>query len=108
MRFFLVFPLMIIPVALYNILAISGSTFSTAENVRARLDTNFQSIDMMSGSVWEITVHCLPRLWDVCLFLNWLDDAFRCHGRLHGHDCECASRLCRARRLAVIRGYCYY
>jgi len=73
MRFFLVFPLMIIPVALYNILAISGSTFSTAENVRARLDTNFQSIDMMSGSVWEITPgHMLIALSLVMLFFELL------------------------------------
>jgi len=55
MRFFLVFPLMVIPVALYNILAISGSTFASAEDVRARLDTDFQTVQMMSGSVWQIT-----------------------------------------------------
>ena len=35
MRFFLVFPLMVIPVALYNILAVSGSAFSTAAEIRA-------------------------------------------------------------------------
>jgi len=73
MRFFLVFPLMIIPVALYNILAISGSTFSTAEAVRDRLDTNFQSIEMMSGALWEITPgHMLIGLSLVMLFFELL------------------------------------
>ncbi len=62
---------MIIPVALYNIMAISGATFATAEEVRARLDTDFQSISMMSGSVWQITPgHMLIALSLLMLFFE--------------------------------------
>lgn len=71
MRFFLVFPLMVIPVALYNIMAVSGSTFASAEEVRARLDTDFQSITMMSGSIWQITPgHMLIALSLLMLFFE--------------------------------------
>ncbi|RKQ68886.1 hypothetical protein DES40_1661 [Litorimonas taeanensis] len=71
MRFFLVFPLMIMPVALYNILAFSGTAFATAEQIRARLDQDFLSIDMMSGSVWFITPgHMLIALSLLMLFFE--------------------------------------
>ena len=37
MRIFTVFPLMAIPVAIYNVIALSGSNFSTAEKVCERM-----------------------------------------------------------------------
>ncbi len=55
MQFFTVFPLMIIPVLVYNVLAFSGKAFATAEAVRTRLDTDFLSVPMVSGTTWHIT-----------------------------------------------------
>lgn len=54
-RFFTVFPLMIIPVVIYNFLALAGSAFSTTESVRARLDTDFMSVTMSNDTLWHIT-----------------------------------------------------
>lgn len=55
MRIFTVFPLLIIPVAVYNIIAWGGATFSTADAVRERMDAEFMSITMASGADWSIT-----------------------------------------------------
>jgi len=54
-RFFTVFPLMIIPVVIYNVLALGGATFSTIEDVRLRLDTDVFAVPMTSGVTWHIT-----------------------------------------------------
>jgi hypothetical protein len=54
-RFFTVFPLMIVPVVIYNVLALGGATLSTVEAMRLRLDTDFLSVPMASGAVWHIT-----------------------------------------------------
>jgi hypothetical protein len=54
-RFFTVFPLMIIPVVVYNIFALGGSTFSTLEDMRLRLDTDVFAVPMTSGATWFIT-----------------------------------------------------
>lgn len=55
MRFFTVFPLMIIPVVIYNVLALGGATFSTIEDMRTQLDTDVFAIPMASGATWHIT-----------------------------------------------------
>lgn len=55
MRFFTVFPLMIIPVVIYNILALGGATLSTVDSMRLRLDTDVFAIPMTSGVTWHIT-----------------------------------------------------
>lgn len=55
MRFFTVFPLMIVPVAIYNVLALGGATLSTVDAMRLRLDTDFLSVPMASGAIWHIT-----------------------------------------------------
>ena len=55
MRFFTLFPLMIIPVVVYNILALGGATFSTIEDMRIRLDTDVFAVPMTSGATWFIT-----------------------------------------------------
>jgi len=86
MRFFLVFPLMVIPVALYNILAVSGSAFSTAVEIRARLDTDFQSIPMISGSIWEITPgHLLITLSLIMLFFEMIKSTGTDHAAVMNH-----------------------
>lgn len=46
---------MLIPVAIYNLIALSGSEFSTAEKVRERMDAEFLSVPMSSGADWAIT-----------------------------------------------------
>ena len=55
MGIFTVIPLMSIPVLIYNVIAFSGQTFASTQFVRERLDLDFMSIPMASGSVWEIT-----------------------------------------------------
>ena len=55
MRFFTVFPLMIIPVVVYNILALGGATLSTVASMRDRLDTDVFAVPMASGVTWHIT-----------------------------------------------------
>jgi len=54
-RFFTLFPLMIIPVVIYNIFALGGATFSTVEDMRLRLDTDVFAVPMTSGATWFIT-----------------------------------------------------
>ena len=46
---------MIIPVVIYNILALGGATLSTVDDMRARLDTDVFEIPMTSGVIWHIT-----------------------------------------------------
>lgn len=73
MRFFTVFPLMIVPVIIYNIVALSGSAFSTVDAVRERLDTVFQSVPMASDVSWHITPgHALIMLALLMLFFELL------------------------------------
>ena len=55
MRFFTLFPLMIIPVVIYNILALGGATLSTIEEMRVHLDTDAFAVPMTSGVIWHIT-----------------------------------------------------
>lgn len=73
MRIFTVFPLLIIPVAIYNIIALSGNEFATAEYVRGRLDEDFQAITMASDAIWHITPgHALIALTILLLFFELL------------------------------------
>lgn len=70
-RFFTVFPLMIVPVIMYNVLALGGSTLSTLEAVRARLDTDFLEVAMTSGTTWHITPgHALIMVSLLTLFIE--------------------------------------
>lgn len=46
---------MIIPVVIYNILALGGATISTIESMRLRLDTDVFAVPMTSGATWHIT-----------------------------------------------------
>ena len=73
MGIFTVIPLMIIPVLIYNVIAFSGAAFSTAEAVRLRMDTEFMTIPMASGTDWTITPgHGLIALSLVMLFFELL------------------------------------
>ena len=73
MRIFTVFPLLLIPVAIYNIIALSGREFATTEYVRARLDEDFQAVPMASETVWHITPgHALIALTILLLFFELL------------------------------------
>ena len=46
---------MIVPVVVYNILALGGAALSTVENMRLRLDANVFAVPMTSGATWYIT-----------------------------------------------------
>lgn len=73
MRLFTVFPLLIIPVAIYNVIAMTGREFSTVEAVRERMNEEFLSIPMTSGAVWTITPgHALIALTVLFLFFELL------------------------------------
>lgn len=64
---------MVIPVAAYNVLAISGQTFSGTQAVRDRLDTDFLTVPMSSGADWSITPgHALIAVSLVMLFFELL------------------------------------
>jgi len=52
MRLFTVFPLMIIPVIIYNVLALGGTAFSTVEALRERLDTD-------ESCVFDDFIYCM-------------------------------------------------
>lgn len=71
MRLFTIFPLLTIPVAIYNLIAISGSSFSTAEKVRERMDAEFLLIPMASGANWAVTPgHALITITILLLFFE--------------------------------------
>lgn len=71
MRALSIFPLMTVPVIIYNLLALSGQALSGLEAMRARLDTDFLTIPMSSGVIWSITPgHALIGLALVCLFFE--------------------------------------
>lgn len=73
MGIFTVIPLMIIPVLIYNVIAFSGAALTTAEAVRLRMDTEFMTIPMASGTDWIITPgHGLITLSLVMLFFELL------------------------------------
>ena len=71
MGFFTVFPLMCIPVVIYNFLAVAGSTFTTTEAVRTRLDTDFMTVPMANDTLWHITPgHALIAAALIALFFE--------------------------------------
>ncbi len=73
MGVFTVIPLMLIPVLIYNVIAFGSSALSTAESVRSRMNEEFMSIPMASGTEWIITPgHGLMTLSLVMLFFELL------------------------------------
>ena len=64
---------MVVPVIIYNVLAFGGSTFSSVEAVRERLDTDFIAVPMASSVTWDITPgHALIALSLLMLFFELL------------------------------------
>ena len=55
MKIFTVFPLLIVPVAIYNVIAWSGHEFSGPEAVRERMNEVFLHVPMASDALWTIT-----------------------------------------------------
>ena len=73
MGVFTVIPLMMIPVLIYNVIAFGSPALSTAESVRSRMNEEFMSIPMASGTEWIITPgHGLMTLSLVMLFFELL------------------------------------
>ena len=71
MRALSIFPLMIVPVIIYNLMALSGHALSSIDAMRERLDTDFMTVAMASGVNWSITPgHALTVLALVCLFFE--------------------------------------
>ncbi|MEM9601058.1 MAG: hypothetical protein AAF926_08550 [Pseudomonadota bacterium] len=71
MRALSIFPLMIVPVIIYNLMALSGQALSSIDAMRERLDTDFMTVAMASGVNWSITPgHALTALALVCLFFE--------------------------------------
>lgn len=73
MPLFTLLPLMLIPITIYNVIAWSGTAFSSADEVRARMDVEFMAVPMASGANWIITPgHGLIALSLVMLFFELL------------------------------------
>jgi len=73
MKIFTIFPLLLVPVAIYNIIALSGKEFASAEYVRSRLDEDFKAVPMASETLWHITPgHALITLTILLLFFELL------------------------------------
>ena len=73
MKFFTIFPLLIVPVIIYNIMAWSGAAFTSAQAVRDRLNEDFLFVPMTSGATWTITPgHALICLGLLTLFFELL------------------------------------
>ncbi|MGB6229664.1 MAG: hypothetical protein WBF53_06005 [Litorimonas sp.] len=71
MRALSIFPLMTVPVVVYNLLALSGQALTSVAEMRLRLDTDFLAVPMASGVTWTITPgHALIGLALVCLFFE--------------------------------------
>ncbi len=73
MRVFTVFPLLIIPVLIYNIIAWGGAKFSSVDAVRLRMDQDAFFVPMASGTQWAITPgHALIAVSLLMLFFELL------------------------------------
>ena len=71
MRVLSVLPLMIVPVIIYNLLALTGQTLTSVGAMRLRLDQDFLTVPMASGVNWMITPgHALICLALICLFFE--------------------------------------
>jgi len=72
-RVFTVFPLLTIPVLIYNVIAWGGAKFSSVEAVRTRIDQDAFFVPMTSGTTWAITPgHTLIAVSLLMLFFELL------------------------------------
>lgn len=73
MRVFTVFPLLVIPVLIYNVIAWGGAKFSSVDAVRTRMDQDTFFVPMASDTVWTITPgHALIAVSLLMLFFELL------------------------------------
>jgi hypothetical protein len=73
MRVFTVFPLLVIPVLIYNVIAWGGAKFTSVDAVRARMDQDTFFVPMASDTVWAITPgHALIAVSLLMLFFELL------------------------------------
>lgn len=73
MKIFTIFPLLTIPVLIYNFMAWSGAAFTNAQAVRDRLNEDFLFVPMTSGAEWMITPgHALICVGLLTLFFELL------------------------------------
>jgi len=73
MKIFTIFPLLTVPVLIYNFMAWSGAAFTSAEAVRERLNEDFLFLPMTSGAEWTITPgHALICVGLLTLFFELL------------------------------------
>ncbi len=73
MKIFTIFPLLTIPVLIYNFMAWSGAAFNSAQSVRNRLNEDFLFVPMTSGTDWTITPgHALICVGLLTLFFELL------------------------------------
>jgi len=73
MKIFTIFPLLTLPVLIYNFMAWSGAAFTSAQAVRDRLNEDFLFVQMASGAEWTITPgHALICVGLLTLFFELL------------------------------------
>lgn len=86
MRVFTVFPLLLLPVLIYNVIAWSGSAFTSADAVRERMDKDFLSVTMASDTTWDITPgHALIAFSLLMLFFELLKSTGTGRGAIINH-----------------------
>lgn len=72
-RVFTVFPLLTLPVLIYNVIAWGGAQFSSVDAVRTRMDQDAFFVPMTSGVTWAITPgHAMIAVSLVMLFFELL------------------------------------
>jgi len=85
-RVFTVFPLLTIPVLIYNIIAWGGAQFSSVDAVRTRMDQDAFFIPMTSGTSWAITPgHALIAVSLLMLFFELLKSTGTGRGAILNH-----------------------
>lgn len=86
MRMFTVFPLLLLPVLVYNVIAWSGSAFGSVAAVRERMDKDFLAVPMASDTTWDITPgHALIAFSLLMLFFELLKSTGTGRGAIINH-----------------------
>lgn len=85
-RVFTVFPLLTIPVLIYNVIAWGGAKFSNVDAVRAHMDQDAFFVPMTSGTSWAITPgHALIAVSLLMLFFELLKSTGTGRGAIINH-----------------------
>ena len=73
LRLFTVVPLLAVPVALYNVIALAGSSLADPYYVVSQMDAVLLTIPMASGATWIVTPsHALTAITLLMLFFELL------------------------------------